>query len=42
MYSNFLQLTILKPARITGNKGPSLIDIIFTNPYKKDINSENL
>ena len=42
MCSNFVQLTILKPARITSYKRRSLIDNISTNLCNKNINNGNL
>ena len=41
MYSNFLRLCILEPARIAANNRPSIIDNIFINTIDKKIDSGN-
>ena len=42
MYTNFLQLNIVKQTEILANNRPSLVDNIFINTLGKEISSDNL
>ena len=42
MCSNFFQLCMLEPTRITSNDRPSLLDNIFINTHDKEVYSGNI
>ena len=42
MYTNFLELNIVKQTEILANNRPSLVDNIFINTLGKEISSDNL